>query len=104
MTIHKILYGPLLAALLLPACVVGPAYGPDYAVAPALPVTVELDLVPYFYGGYYYFYHHQDHRWSYSPAKTGPWKELPKERYPREIRYKDRGHDHDGDRDRGYRN
>lgn len=103
MTMHRMLYGPLLAAL-LPACVVVPADGPDYVVAPALPVTVELDLVPYFYGGFYYYYHHQDHRWSYSRAKTGPWKELPKERYPREIRYKDRGHDHDGDHDRGYRN
>jgi len=98
MTRHKMLYGPLLAALLLPACVVVPANGPDYVVAPALPVIVELDVAPYFHGGFYYHYHHQDRRWSYSRSKTGPWKELPRDRYPREIRYKD--HDQDRGRDR----
>lgn len=99
MTMKRMRYAPLLAMLMLPACVVTPAHGPDYVVAPALPVIVELDVVPYYHGGYYYYYHHQDRRWSYSRAKTGPWKELPRERYPREIRYKD----HDRDRDRDYR-
>lgn len=91
---------PLLAALLLSACVVTPADGPDYVVAPALPVIVELDIVPYHHGGYYYYYHHHDHRWTYSKSRNGPWMELPRDRYPREIRYKDRDRDRERDRDR----
>jgi hypothetical protein len=98
MTLHRMLYGPLLAVALLPACVVAPAHGP-YVVAPALPVMVELDVVPYFYGGFYYTYHPRDQHWRYSRSRTGPWIELPRDRYPREIRYKDR----DRDRDRDYR-
>ncbi|MDT3707796.1 MAG: hypothetical protein ROZ09_13315 [Thiobacillus sp.] len=104
---NRMSYAPLLAALLLPGCVVAPA--PDYVVAPALPVIVELDVVPYHHGGFFYYYHHDDHRWSYSRDKAGPWRDLPRDRYPREIRYRD--HDRgDGDRgqgrgrdDRGYR-
>ncbi len=100
MAMNKRLCGPLLAAVLLPACVVAPAPGPDYyVVAPPLPVRVELDVAPYFYGGYYYFYYPHDNRWSYSRERAGPWKELPRDRYPKEIRYKDRDHDRDRDRD-----
>jgi hypothetical protein len=106
MTRHKILYGVLLAALLLPGCVVAPAdhRGPEWVVAPALPVIVELGVEPYyFHSGFYYYYQERDHRWSYSRERTGPWRELPRDRYPREIRYKDRGHDHDMDRNRDHR-
>lgn len=94
----------LLAVPLLSACVVEPAHrGPGYVVAPALPVIVELGVEPYyFHGGYYYYYH--DKRWSYSNARTGPWRDLPRDRYPREIRYKDRrGGDHDDRRDHDHR-
>jgi hypothetical protein len=93
------LYGPLLAALLA-GCVVTPAYGPDYAVAPALPFVVELGVEPYYvHDGFFYYYHERDHRWSYSRDRAGPWKDLPRDRYPREIRY----HDRDSYRDRGER-
>jgi hypothetical protein len=95
MNMPKLNHGALLATLLLPGCVVAPAPGPDYVVAPALPVIVELDVVPYFYGGYYYYYRHPDRRWIYSHDKHGPWKELPRDRYPREIRYKDLDRYHD---------
>ena len=99
---HRMLYVALLTALLLPACVVAPAdRGPEWVVAPALPLVVELGVEPYYYhSGFYYYYN--DRRWSYSHARTGPWRDLPRDRYPREIRYKD----HDGrdrDRDRNYR-
>lgn len=98
---RKMPYAALLAALLPTACYVVPAdRGPDYVVAPALPVIVELDVEPYYYhGGYYYYYH--DHNWSYSHAKKGPWKALPRDRYPREVRHRGRdGRDGDRDRDR----
>jgi hypothetical protein len=91
------------AALLLSACVVAPAgRGHDYAVAPALPLVVELGVEPYYHhSGYYYYYH--KNRWSYARDKRGPWRDLPRDRYPREVRHKVRGHDHDDGYHRGYR-
>lgn len=69
------------------------------AVAPVLPFIVELDFDHiYFHAGFYYFY--DNHRWRYSRSRSGPWVDLPRDRYPREIRYK---RDYDRDRD-GYRN
>jgi hypothetical protein len=99
---HKTLYAALFAALLPTACYVVPTdRGDNYVIAPALPVVVELGVEPYYYhSGFYYYYHDQDRRWNYSRARTGPWKELPRDRYPREIRYKDRDRDRDWDRDR----
>jgi hypothetical protein len=105
MEMHRTLYAALLAALLLPACYVAPAHRHDYVVAPALPVVVELGVTPYYHGGFYYNYHHRDHRWTYSRDRAGPWKDLPRDRYPREVRYRDYdGRDRDRDRDRDYRN
>ena len=63
--------------------------GVGITVVPALPVVVELQDDPYFYqSGYYYYY--QDDRWSYASHKSGPWVELPRDRYPREVRYSGR--------------
>ena len=95
---HRMLYVALLATLLPTACYVVPARGPDYAVAPPLPLVVELGVEPYYYqGGFYYFYH--DRGWSYSDSRAGPWRDLPRDRYPRELRFRgDRGRGH-GDRD-----
>jgi hypothetical protein len=53
---------------------------------------------PYSKGGYFYYYQHRDSRWIYSRDKAGPWKELPRDRHPKEIRYKD--YDRDRDRNR----
>ena len=104
MTLHRTMsYGALLAALMLSGCVVVPAHGPDYVVAPALPVIVELGVEPYYvHDGFYYYYHESTHRWTYSRDRAGPWKELPRDRYPREIRYRDRDRErwHEQERDR----
>ena len=89
----------LLAALLLSACVVEPGYGDrdDLVIAPALPGVVILDADPYYYQhGFYYYYH--DDSWSYSHDRHGPWRDLPRDRYPGQVRFK--GHDGDRDRDR----
>lgn len=97
----KMLYVAPLAALLLASCVVVPKHGArEVVIVPALPHIVELGAEPYyFHGGYYYHYHNA--RWSYSRARTGPWIDLPRDHYPREIRYRDRrdGDRRDGDRD-----
>ena len=96
----KMLYVAPLAALLLGACVVTPERdGPGVVMAPALPVVVELGAEPYYFqSGYYYYY--QNNGWSYSNARTGPWRALPRDRYPREVRYRDhRDHDQRDRRD-----
>lgn len=83
--------------LLLAACVVTPGPGGyGVTVAPALPSVVVLDESPYYYqGGYYYLY--QNNGWSYSRSKGGPWAELPRSHWPKEIRHK--GRDEDRGRD-----
>lgn len=95
---RKLVVAPL-AALVLSACVVGPAgYGPGVTVAPALPLVVELDVEPYYYqSGYYYFY--DNNRWRYGRSRSGPWADLPQSHYPRETRFRGRGDRRGGDRD-----
>lgn len=66
-------------------------------MAPTLPLVVELGAEPYYYQSGYYYYHHND-RWGYSTARSGPWLELPRDRYPREIRYQNRSGGHDRNR------
>ncbi len=74
-----------LAGFLCAACVMtaGP-HGASISIAPALPLVVELDTPYYVHSGYHYFYDH-DH-WYYSQREGGPWVELPRDRYPKEVR------------------
>ncbi|MBK7473062.1 MAG: hypothetical protein IPI73_23005 [Betaproteobacteria bacterium] len=93
-----------LAALLLTGCVVMPAGpGPGFVVAPPLPLILELGVEPfYFQHGYHYYYN--NNRWSYSNSRSGPWADLPRSHYPREVRPRGgddgrgRGPDRDGRR------
>lgn len=83
---YRTLIAAPVAALLLTACVVEPArYGSGLAVAPALPLVVELGIEPYYYQGGYHYYYNND-RWSYSTSRSGPWMDLPTSHYPKEIR------------------
>ncbi|HEY5999306.1 MAG TPA: hypothetical protein VI078_08400 [bacterium] len=81
----------VVATLLLAGCMVGPAGGGyGVAVVPALPSIVVLDADPYYHhGGYYYYY--QNNSWSYSRTRSGPWAELPRDRYPKEVKFKGKG-------------
>jgi hypothetical protein len=96
-------YATLMLAFLLSACVVAPArHGQGIVVAPALPMVVDLSVEPYYvHGGFYYYY--DNHHWNYSNSRTGPWRELPRDRYPREIRYKNYNEHYDREHDRYYR-
>jgi hypothetical protein len=99
----KILLAVLLGSFLFVGCVVAPAHrGSGVVVVPALPTIVVLEAEPYYYQSGYH-YHYQNDRWYFSNARSGPWVELPRDRYPKEVRFKDRGHDRgrDGDRGRG---
>ena len=88
----KLWIAVLLLSLLSAGCVLraGPR-GASLAIAPPLPVVVEL-TDPYYYQGDYHYYHNNE-RWYYSRSRGGPWVELPRDRYPREVRYKGKGGD-----------
>ena len=92
----------VLVALLVPSTVMsmgrrGPRVGVVVTV-PILPPIVELDAEPYYYqNGYHYHYDHD--RWYYARSRNGPWDELPRDHYPKEVRYKNRDGRHDQGRD-----
>lgn len=104
----------LFATISLTSCVVTPDYyGQGGVVVSPLPAVVELGSDPYYYqDGYYYFY--QNNNWRYSKSRSGPWTDLPRSHWPKEVRHKDGDHDRDrgrdydrnryDNRDRDYRN
>ena len=98
----------LIAVSLLAACVAVPGgrhggrSGEVMIVAPILPPVVVLDLVPfYFYSDFHY--HYAKDGWYYSKSRSGPWVKLPRDRYPKEVRYKGKGGKYYRDRDAYYR-
>ena len=98
----KILLAVSLGVFLFVGCMVGPGYrGEGMVVVPALPSIVVFDSEPYYYQGGYH-YHYQNDRWYYSNARSGPWSELPRDRYPKEVRYKGRGDDRGKGEKRGH--
>jgi hypothetical protein len=88
---RRILLASMLGWGLLAACMVGPGpRGAGMIVVPALPSIVVLEEEPYYYqGGYHYQY--QNDRWLYSNSRVGPWTELPRDHYPKEVKFKGRG-------------
>ena len=93
----------LLAVVLLAGCTVGlaPAGYGGAVVVPALPTVVVLEVEPYYQqSGYFYFY--QNNHWSYSKSKNGPWAELPRDRYPKEVKYKGQGGEGGQDKKHGH--
>ncbi|MBN1665387.1 MAG: hypothetical protein JW943_17460 [Deltaproteobacteria bacterium] len=66
-------------------------HGTSIVIAPPLPLVVELEEPYYVHSGYHYY--HNNDRWYYSRSQGGPWIDLPRDRYPKEVRYKGRGHD-----------
>jgi hypothetical protein len=89
----RILLAVLLAVFLIVGCVVAPGpRGSGVVLVPPLPTIVVLEEEPYYYhSGYHYYY--QNDRWSYSKSRSGPWVELPRDRYPKEVKFKGRGHE-----------
>jgi len=95
----------LAAFIILTACLVMPAgrgRGPGVVIVPPLPSIVVLEQEPYYYqSGYYYYYHNNN--WSYSKTRSGPWENLPRGHYPKEIRFKSRDDDRGKDWNRGHK-
>ena len=86
---NRMLIAAPFIALVLNGCAVSPGYNGGVMIAPALPVVVELGTDPYYYHGGYY-YHYDNNNWRYSSSRTGTYTELPRDRYPKETRYKGR--------------
>lgn len=99
----RILMTGVLATSLLAGCLVRGGHRGSGAVllVPALPSVVVLEAEPYYeHGGYFYFY--QGDRWSYSKSRSGPWTDLPRDRYPKEVKHKNRGNDQGRGEKRGH--
>lgn len=74
-----------------------PRHDRDVRLVPLLPPVVVLGPESYYeHSGYHYYY--RDGGWSYSHAKGGPRAALPRDRYPKEVRFRDGGHGRDGGR------
>ena len=58
-----------------------------------------LEAGPYYVNEGYH-YHYVDNGWYYARSRSGPWAPLPRDHYPREVRFKDGG----GGRDHGGNN
>jgi len=102
MMMKRAVLGGLLAALLLVGCMVAPGRrGVSVVVVPALPSVVVLEEEPYVQqGGYFYFY--QNNNWSYAQSRNGPWVSLPRDRYPKEVKFKNKGSDNGKGEKRGH--
>jgi hypothetical protein len=94
----------LISAFLVTGCTVGfmgGRHGGSMVIVPALPETVELDADQYYsQNGYYYRY--QGNVWVYSESREGPWVDLPRSHYPKQVRY--RGQDNRGQENRDHDN
>ena len=95
----KLWFTLLLSSLMCASCMIaaGP-HGASIGIAPPLPIVVELADPYYFQGGYHYY--HNNDQWYYSQQQGGPWVDLPRDRYPKEVRYKGK----DQDKGKGWNN
>jgi hypothetical protein len=74
--------------LVLAGCVMVPGPGGrGVALVPRLPPVVVLGEEPY-YAQDGYHYHYRNDGWAYSRSRNGPWSDLPRDRYPKEVRFR----------------
>jgi len=102
MNTKKIIFAGALMPFLCGGCLVVPEHrGGNVVLVPPLPAIVVLDTEPYYVNGGYH-YHYRNDGWYYSRARSGPWAPLPKDRYPKEVKYKHGGDGRDGGRNPGH--
>lgn len=89
-----VLAGALLGGLVTGCLFVPDRRGEAVYLAPPLPPVVVFDSEPYYVQAGYH-YHYNNSAWYYSRSRGGPWSTLPRDRYPREVRFKDRGSGHE---------
>ena len=94
---NLLLAGVIIPVVFMAGCLVTPNPHPrpvSVLLAPPLPSIVVFETEPY-YVQQGYHYHYLNDRWYYSRSRSGPWMILPRDRCPREVRYRDGGHGHD---------
>ena len=97
MNTKRITWAALLAPLVVAGCLVSPGPRGEVTIAPMLPAIVVLDTEPYYvHQGYHY--HYQDGGWYYAQSRNGPWASLPRDHYPKEVKYK--GKEGGGEKDK----
>jgi len=91
MSVKKAVLAGLLVPLLLAGCLLVPGpRGRGAVLVPPLPPLVVLETEPYYvHGGYHY--HYRNDGWYYSNSRTGTWAPLPRDHYPKEVKFKGRG-------------
>jgi len=97
MNMKSVMLGGVLVTFIAAGCFVPGRHGGVTLLVPALPSVVVLETEPYYVQGGYH-YHYQNNRWYYANSRNGPWSSLPKDRYPKEVRFRDGGPGRDGDR------
>jgi hypothetical protein len=94
MSAKRTMWAGLLVPFLLAGCLMVP--GPRGGVSlvpllpPILPPIVVLETEPYYVQEGYHYYYRND-GWYYSRSRGGPWVDLPRDHYPREVRFRDGG-------------
>ena len=91
MNAKRFVWVMLLVPFVFAGCLLerGP-HGEALFLAPPLPPRVILEDEPsYVQGGFHY--HYRDGGWYYSHSRGGPWLALPRDRYPRETRFRHGG-------------
>lgn len=84
----------LVSVIMITGCLMVPGPRGGVSFVPILPPLVVLGPEHYYaHEGYHYRY--ENNNWRYSRSRSGPWAELPRDHYPREVRYRDQ------DRERG---
>jgi len=88
-----IVWTGLLVPFMFAGCLLVPGpRGQGVVMVPALPPVVVLEAEPYYvHSGY--TYHCRDDGWYYSRSRGGPWAPLPRDHYPREVKFKGGGPD-----------
>ncbi len=88
MIAKKAVLAVLFMSYILAGCLMVPGPGGNVAMVPLLPPVVVFDSEPYYvHQGYYYDY--RSDGWYYARSRRGPWVTLPRDHYPREVRYRD---------------
>ena len=103
MIMKKTMLAGLLVAFVSAGCLMMPGPRGGVSIVPILPPVVELGPEPYYVQGEYYYYYNNN-GWYYSRSRGGPWVDLPRDHYPREVRYRHdrdergdgRNHEHEG--------
>ena len=90
-------FSTLILAAFLAACVVVPGRHGMPVIVPLLPPLVVLDAEPYYVQGDFH-YHYSNGSWFYATNRSGPWLDLPRDHYPKEVRF--RGEEGQGNRGR----